>query len=342
MAAPFLGGPHAQGSHSRRRQDRRAHLRPARRVRLVRSASRRRERRGCKCRGQRASASPNLHAHTLDASDARGARCAAQEASGRRRDLEPALLLQHRSRRSGAARRYTLFRSDRGRGGHARRAQDRRRRRAGVRAPVRPRARLHLHRRQRTDRPLRRAAHRQAARRRPAPASEQRPEVLADLVDRGPDQRVRQSVRGDRRRPAHRGRAARRAGGNRDRRHAVRSVQYLRRPRLARRNLRRARAEHGLQDHALSRPLRADAPADERPEAQSRSRHAQAHPRERRAADAAGRRRHLRRRHRQAGRRTARGELRQQGVSADDRRPPVVGDPGDDRGGHLRRRRSRA
>ena len=48
----------------------------------------------------------------------------------------------------------------------------------------------------------------------------------------------------------------------------------------------------------------------------------------------AGRGRHLRRRHRQAGRRTARGELRQQGVSADDRRPPVVGDPGHDRIGH--------
>ena len=48
----------------------------------------------------------------------------------------------------------------------------------------------------------------------------------------------------------------------------------------------------------------------------------------------------LRRGHRQAGRRAARRELRQQGLSAGDRRPPVVRDPGDDRLGHLRRRRS--
>ena len=55
---------------------------------------------------------------------------------------------------------------------------------------------------------------------------------------------------------------------------------------------------------------------------------AQAHPRERGAADAAGRGHRLRRRHRHAGRPAARGELRQQGLSADDRGPPVVGDPG--------------
>ena len=46
----------------------------------------------------------------------------------------------------------------------------------------------------------------------------------------------------------------------------------------------------------------------------------------------------LRRRDRQAGWRAARRELRQQGVSADDRRTPVVRDPGDDRVGHQRRR----
>ena len=112
----------------------------------------------------------------------------------------------------------------------------RRRRHAGLRAAVRARAGLHQHRGERADRALRRAAQRQAARRRPAPAPEQRAQVLADLVHRGPDQRIRQSVRGDRRRPAHRGRAARRPRGNRDRRHAVRGVQHLRRPRLARRD----------------------------------------------------------------------------------------------------------
>ena len=67
----------------------------------------------------------------------------------------------------------------------------------------------------RTDPPLRRAAHRAAARRRPAAASEQRAQVLPHLVHRGPHQRVRQPVRGDRRRPARsrsrRSRASRRS-----------------------------------------------------------------------------------------------------------------------------------
>ena len=52
----------------------------------------------------------------------------------------------------------------------------------------------HQHRSERADPALRRDPQRQAARRRPAAASEQCAEVLADLVDRWPDQRVRQSV----------------------------------------------------------------------------------------------------------------------------------------------------
>ena len=48
-------------------------------------------------------------------------------------------------------------------------------------------------------------------------------------------------------------RTARGPRGDRDRRHALRGVQHLGRPGLARRNLRRARREHELQDHPLPR-----------------------------------------------------------------------------------------
>ncbi len=75
-------------------------------------------------------------------------------------------------------------------------------------------------------------------------------------------------------------------------------------------------------------------------QAQSRPRHVEAHSRKRRAADAAGRRGHLRRGHRQAGRRASRGELRQQGVPANDRGSLVVGHSSDDGVRDLRRRRS--
>ena len=91
---------------------------------------------------------------------------------------------------------------------------------------------------------------------------------------------------------------------------------------------------HGLQDDPLPRSLRADAPADERPQAEPRPRDAEADPRECRAADAAGRRDRLRRRDGPPGGRAARGELRQQDLSAGDRRPALVGDPGDDRRRH--------
>ena len=88
---------------------------------------------------------------------------------------------------------------------------------------VRPRAGLHQHRRQRADPPLRRAAQREAARRRPAPAPEQRAQVLAHLVHRGPDQRVRQPLRGDRRRP--RRRKSRRSRASRRSRSTARSTR---------------------------------------------------------------------------------------------------------------------
>src|ERR1044072_6695080 len=80
---------------------------------------------------------PNLHAHTLDATDT-------------------AALDAHLQKQPVAA-------------GISRGPHDRRRLAAGVRAPMRPRPRLHLDRGQRADRPLRRAADREAARRRPAP-----------------------------------------------------------------------------------------------------------------------------------------------------------------------------
>ena len=172
---------------------------------------------------------------------------------------------------------------------------------------------------------------RQAARRRPAAASEQCPEVFADLVHRGPHQRIRQSLPCDRRPAPRRGRAARGARRDRDRRHAVRGIQHLGRPWLAWRDFRRALRADELQDDPLPGSLRAGAPADERPEAQPGSQHAEAHPRERRPADAAGCRHRVCRRHRPPGRRAARGKLRQQDLSAADCRPPVVGDPGHDR-----------
>ena len=53
---------------------------------------------------------------------------------------------------------------------------------------------FHQHCGERADPALRRDPQCQVARRRPAPASEQRAQVLADLVHRRPDQRVRQSV----------------------------------------------------------------------------------------------------------------------------------------------------
>ena len=109
----------------------------------------------------------------------------------------------------------------------------------------------------------------------------------------------------------------------------VRGVQHLGWPGLAGRDLRQAVRTDQLQDHALSGALRADAPAHERSEAQFRSRHAEARARTRRAADAAGRGHRVRRGRRQAGWRAARRKLRQQDLSAGDRRAPVVGHPGD-------------
>ncbi len=70
--------------------------------------------------------------------------------------------------------------------------------------------------------------------------------------------------------------------------------------------------------------------------------HAQAHPGERRAADAAGRSDRVRGGERHTGRPAARGELRQQDLSAGDRRPAVVGDPGDHGRRHHRCGGSRA
>ena len=86
----------------------------------------------------------------------------------------------------------------------------------GLRAPVRPRPGLHQHRRGRAHHPLRHAARGEAACRRPAPAPEQRAQVLPHLVDRRPDQRVRQPLPGDQRRAPARGRPARGPRGDRD------------------------------------------------------------------------------------------------------------------------------
>ena len=58
-------------------------------------------------------------------------------------------------------------------------------------------------------------------------------------------------------------RAARGTRGDRDRWHALRGFQHLRRTRLAGRDPRHSLRAHELQDHPLSGSLRADAPADE-------------------------------------------------------------------------------
>ena len=116
------------------------------------------------------------------------------------RGLEPALSLQSAG---GAPRRArpacTTSISPRTSRSRAASARWRARRASRIRAAVRPGARLHQHRGRRADPPFRQLAQRAAAGRGAAAASAQRTQVLAHLVHRGADQRIRQSVRGDRR-----------------------------------------------------------------------------------------------------------------------------------------------
>ena len=112
-------------------------------------------------------------------------------------DLEPPLLLQRRGRRGCAQGRHALLRPDRGCRSDARGAYHRR---SARRRPSCPQcglapgfisiaaAELITH--------FDDAARGEAARRRPAPAPEQRAQVLPHLVDRRPHQRVRQSLPG--------------------------------------------------------------------------------------------------------------------------------------------------
>ena len=102
------------------------------------------------------------------------------------------------------------------------------------------------------------ARHRLHARRRPAAVSHQCAEVQPDLVDRRPDQRILQSVRGDSRRPADERAAAGRRRAFLARRRALRGLQHLRRPGHAVRHARRPGARAELQNHSLPGPSRLD------------------------------------------------------------------------------------
>ena len=214
-------------------------------------------------------------------------------------------------------------------------AAGRRRRRSCRSAGSRPAS---SDRGQRAHRALRRAAHRQAARRRPAPAPEQRAEVLAHLVDRGPDQRVRQPVRSDRRRA--RASKSRRSKGSRRSRSTARCTKRSTPPaasaRSAKRTATACRAwttrRSAIPGHCEQMRLLMNDLKLNHDRATLKRILENAVPQT--LQDVVD---HLRRRHRPAGRRTARGELRQQGLPAGDRGPPVVRDPGHDGGGHLRR-----
>ena len=103
------------------------------------------------------------------------------------------------------------------------------------------------------------------ARRRAATVPDQRVQVQPHLVDRRTDQRVLQSVRGDRRRQDARGASARRGRGLLARRRRLRGVQHLRRAGHAVRDAARRGRDAQLQDRPLSGSPRRDQDADHRP-----------------------------------------------------------------------------
>ena len=123
-------------------------------------------------------------------------------APGGRGDLEPALLLQRRGRRGGPRGRRALLRSDRGCRGHARGERHRARRQQAFVPQCGLAPGLHQHRRRPSS--SRHFDELRAVKLRVGALPQhpqQRPQVLAHLVHRGPHQRIRQSLPGDRRRP---------------------------------------------------------------------------------------------------------------------------------------------
>ena len=218
---PFSGGPYASCTDSRRRQDRRTDLRIASRIRQLQGAAGGRRRRGRRGRGARARRQPTSPptpwmrprpapspgtspTHPVDAvisslpyycnvAVAEAARKAGTHYFDLTEDVEVTRAV--RAIAVGASEAFVP--------------------QCGLAPGFISIAAAEL------ITPLRRAARGEAARRRPAAAPEQRPQVLPHLVHRGTDQRVRQSLPGGQRRPAGRGGAARGTGGDRDRRHAA-------------------------------------------------------------------------------------------------------------------------
>ncbi len=244
-AAIFRRSFHARVLDPRRRQDRRADLRIARRIRRLRGPARRRRRRRRASRWCARTAAPNSRALTPRCERARQpsrSTCAQHPADAV--ISEPAYYCNRAVAEAARTRRRSLLRPDRGRRGDARRARA---------SPPAPRSAfvpqcglapgfISIAANELIT-ALRRAAQREAARRRPAPAPEQRAQVLADLVHRRPDQRVRQSLRGHRATAACvevaplEGLEEIEIDGT-----LLRGLQHLGRPRLARRDLRRAAA----------------------------------------------------------------------------------------------------
>ena len=232
---PSSGRPHADRP-ARRRPHRPDHRPPARGQRRLRRHRGRPQRRGAGRAGGAGRCSTRAGRDR-----GRGGAAGGAARPGRRRQ-RPALPPGHAGGDAGARGRLPLLRPHRGRGRHARDQAAGRRRGHRLHAAVRSGAGFHRHRRAPSGTGLRQPAGGEDARRRAAGLPHQLAQVQPDLERRRPHQRVLPPLRGDPRRPQHRGAAARRDGALLARRHRIRGLQHLRRPGHAVRNARRPRA----------------------------------------------------------------------------------------------------
>ena len=205
------------------------------------------------------------------------------------------------------------------------------RRDVGTRPAMRPGARLRLDRRGRPRQIVRRHPIDLDARRRAAAVPDQRVQVQPHLVDRRPDQRVLQPVRGDRRRQDARGAAARRARGVLARRRRLRGVQHLGRARHAVRDAARRGRDPQLQDGPLSRAPRRHQDTDHRPAAVEATRPVEGIARGRDPDHLSRRRADLRDRIGHPQRAADAGDVRPQGLRQRGQRRATVGHPADHR-----------
>ena len=250
----------------------------------------------------------------------------------RRRRQRLSVLSQRAHRTRRAHHVDPLLRPDRRRhrdGPHPRAGP---RRTVRVRSAMRARTRIHRHPRQHDGALVRAPAVDQDARRSVAPLSDQHAALQRDLVGRRSGERVLQSVRDDRRRHGAAGHAARGRRERADQRHALRSLQHVRRTGHADRDANGRVRDLILQDAALSGSRRDHAPAAARPEVRARPARTAPHPQPRGTVHAQGRRRRVRDRHRRTPRPGGRGERR----ATLFRRRYDQCDPADDRGRRVR------